>query len=449
MNIKINGISLEQYNNTTSFEELKIVIENFDPNWCLSLEDSIMGDMIKGAMKGTGTIVKTGIKGVRAADKVWAGAKTKWAEIKPKLIKLVKDFGIMLSNMWGKFMSYDAKYTELGQKINDLLQFTINQMQDMPSVTLYYHEFNARALKDLLEVIVTDYGEFSSIVKKLGFFNNNFLEPEEMAKLIVDGNTAEIESRLEDFSKGIAKMNANGEQTIIEAINKKFGWRLFDNLSPDNAEKFRKKDLGLSELVKLGILNKEIKKSYNSEMKQEFVNDMVGNNRTGFLNLVASILNNKVLEDALKKGGPSVKKETDKMIKYLENVMKQAEVIEKREAVKEAKREKEEKDRERLEAERERKREEIEKRQSEGGFNTVEMPQFDRYGGDEAMSSSADRDINDYAEMYMQNAMLFFTKLGNNYGSVVRGILSASYEIISEASSIVAIIESSATKVKN
>lgn len=473
MKIRVNGcMSLSEYANTSDrFEELKLAVENvqfhdydaFD-NLLYSPEvygmEGIVTDMITTTYKATTGSVKAGVKGYQAVNRGWGAIKNKWAKIKPMLIKMIKNFGIALSNLWHKFLEYDKKYKELGQKINNIIQFSVNQMQTMPSVSFYYHEFNAVLLKGVIDVIA-NWGFFYQVVtegfknKKSNLFPNEFPSPEKVAESIKNNDLNRLQNLVQDFSTGIGKLNQDGEITIGNVLNNIFKWGIENRLPKDIRKASRKNDVGLSDYIKHAILGEQIKKNYSNENKNEFVSDMIGGNGA-YLNLVASILNNNILEDALKKGGVSTKKGTDSLVRSMEAVMKQAEVTAKIEEDKEKRTQAENEKREKA------MQRDMDKNNNDETMTTVEravndnqnfgnsdnMDNINKNGVGNTENQGQDNTISGLAELYCKNYVIFVTKLSNTYGNLVRGILAATYEIVSETQSIVDTIEASATRTK-
>ena len=466
MNIMIGGISLDQYKNTTcSFEELNLVIKNttfipydaFDEYFGISNEGSIVGDLVKGAYRGTKATVKAGIAGTKFAKKQLGLAKNKWEQFKPKLIAMLKEFGMSLQNLWHKFMEYDKKYKELGQKINNVIQFGINQMQVLPQSSLYYHKFNAALLKGMVDLISNWSFFYECIVdgykgKKSGLFNGRTIPtPTAVADAIKRRNTREVKDLVTDFSTGIAKLNAAGELTIAMVLERLFGWDISRKLNREMRDAAKKNALGLSEFIKAGIMGDEAQHDFGPEDLYGFKRAMVGGNGS-YLRLVASFLNNGILEDALKKGGASTKKGTDLMVKEMQKVMQESDVVDRLEQERQSR-----EDQRTARAENS-----MNKRNNDanneddslftGGQNfgtTDQLKDNLENGVGKGDSPEYMTTMGEMSELYCKNYVLFVTKLSNTYGNIVRGVLSASYDIISEAENIVSLIENSANRVKN
>lgn len=465
MNINIGGISMEQYNSTScQFEELKYTLENFevipyDQFDFLGQEASILGDMIKGTVKATTGTVRMGVKGVKAANRQWSNLKNKWNQIKPQIIKLLKQFALGLQNLWHKFLQYDKKYKALGAKINNIIQFSIRQMQVMPNVKLFYHMFNATFLKGLVD-LVSNWPVFVSVIvdgykgKSSGVFTGRELPmPENVAEAIKKNDLNKLRDLVQDFSNGIGRLNSKGELTLGLVFDRMFNWNVAANFPNELREKANTGKMGLAEYIKMGVLGEQVQKEYGNENKDEFVRDMTGGTDS-YLRLVASILNNDILADALKKGGASTKKGTDLLVKELEAVMKNAEVQDKINADKAAQKEKME---ERRTAQAEISQDMKDQASEIGGDRTGQVLDkgqnfgqiSDLQNGIGNSGGGAQEDtIAGLADLYSKNYVIFITKLSNTYGNLVRGMLAATYEIISEADTIISTIEASANRTK-
>ena len=68
--------------------------------------------------------------------------------------------------------------------------------------------------------------------------------------------------------------------------------------------------------------------------------------------------------------------------------------------------------------------------------------------GDMNAPSIEDASLSDLVDLYSKNYIIFITKLSNTYANLVRGILSATYDIISEADVIISMIESAANRTR-
>lgn len=472
MKIRINGcMTLEQYANMKDMsEEFKYAMESLElPAYdefdhLVASNESIMGDMIKTTYKVTKGTVKAGVKGVKYANKQWANLKNKWAQIKPQIIKLLKQFALGLQNLWHKFLNYNKKYKEMGQKINNIINFSVNQMQTIPNVRVYYHLFNAKMLKGMLDV-VSNWMLFVEIVtvgyknKKSGLFSGDVPAPDTIAEAIKKNDLNRLRSLVQDFSNGIGKLNAKGDLTIGVLLDNMFGWGIANNLPDEIRDRVKKNNIGLSEYIKHAILGPVVEKEYSDANRNEFVQDMTGGNAS-YLRLVASILNNNVLEDALKKGGVSTKKGTDTLVRLMDQMMKEASVAEQinRDKLKQQQAQADANiANQKLQA---KVHSEMNKgsamdqavskgiQDSQNFGNVSDMKNVVDNGVGNTENPNPDDTISGLAELYAKNYVIFVTKLSNTYGNLVRGILAATYEIISEAGGIINTIEASANRTK-
>ena len=479
MKIRIDGITLDQYAKTENrFEELKYSLENiefaeydkFDKLVDISNEDSILGDLVKGTVKGTFKSVKYGVKGVRAANRQWTYMKNNWEKIKPQLIKVLKDMSIGLGNMWHKYLQFDEKYKELGKKISNIINFSVNQMQTMPSVKLVWHKFNAVLLKGIIDLVSNWFNFVNAIINGSSDASSRIFQgtgnkqpiPQNIVNALKRDDLDLAREMIQDFSKGIANLNQNGDLTIAYILDKIFKWNIKWNAPKETKKAAKGNNVTLSEYIKDAILGDLVEKEYGDGNKQEFVKDMTGS-KGAYLYLVASILNNDVLADALKKGGASTKKGTDAMVKSLDTLMKQSELVEKIKA-----------DKENKAAEAKMKQEEragksqvidnddedndsnISSNMYEAGqqfgssSNSNQKMQEGTYNDNsDPEASLSNAGIADLADLFAKNYVIFITKLSNTYANLVRGILAATYEIIAEADSIIDVIETSANRVKS
>lgn len=483
MKICINGLSMEQYKNTSSFEEFYIYLESLDYmsdreiqeyldsdyDTVAMEDDSLIKDMVKGAYKGTKYAVKTGVKAYKTANKEWGRAKNKWVIMKPKIMKLVRDFGQTLQNVWHKYMQYDQKYKELGQKIQQIIQFSIKAVTDLPAIELYWHNFNVELLKDLLDIL-KDYGSFFDKVLSpdAKMFNASSLLSKgtagfsQLADLITSNNVEGLKFEVNELSQTLAKLSVDGDITILRNImnlkryqNTIMGWLLnqkVENLLDENAmERFKGKNISGSEFVKACILGVEMHNTYSNQNIGTFRDEMVNGSKgkPGFLTLVASMLNNNVLSGALKSSGATTKKQTDLLIKFFNDSMKEAETH----AADMAKEKEAADQKAQKEAEESKRESQLKSNSAKPVDEETGMPQ-----GPEYKSLSEDSDVNEedtsaddissLTEYLVRNMTLMFTKISTSYQQLMKGILAATYQIISEADAAVSVIES-AVKVPN
>lgn len=481
MKICIDGLSLNQYNKSSFMEEFGLFLENqqfidynssddlIEPllgdNTALAMEDdSMVADIVKTGFRATRGAIRTGVKGYQAANKQWGKVKNKWADIKPRILKLVREFGQSLQNLWHKFMKYDQKYKELGQKIQQIVQFSINSLTELPPVTFTYHQFNVDVLKDMLEYIgqydtffnyifspdvgIVDRNSRLGIGKGADSYVNVF-------NAVKANNIAEMQAINEELSHVIARLSDSGDATIVKAFmtaRKYAGIDImgmkFTKGNPDNMlnkssrERSDANAISASEYVKVAILGAEITKTYNNQTVQEFKDDMVGNN--GFLRLVASMVNNNVLSGALKSSGKSIKTETDKMMTAFNKSMQEAQKID--ESTTNAQNAQQgnnvDANLKSNSAQTTAERNAANKNGTDGTGMNDNGPQFASLGDkgdvDEGAGSAS---MGSLTEMYVRSMTVLFTKVAATYQMMIKGVLAATYEIISEADMITYTIE--------
>lgn len=461
MNIKIDGLTLTQYKDSDMLDELHIAIESIEPMSYTRFDElatldtnelddyfgseALIWDAVKTSYKVAKNTAKAGKATYRAANRQVDNLKRKWAQYKPILIKMIKGLGNSLSMLWAKFAKYDKQYLELGKKIRDIIDYKINQITNFPAVTLIYHAFNAKLMKGYIELI-SDYEQFFNVIKahKELFDGDLCMEAVEFTQLVKKKDKATIKRRLASMSTGMERLNAYGELTIPAVIARTSFFReLFNGVDRELARARSNNSMKLADYVKASILRDEIKREYSATpaSKNDFKRDMIDNN--GYLTLMATILNNGVLADALKKGGASIKKDTDEMIRRLEEAAKTAE--------------------------QEARSEEAvganpndnsissinpmaDNNQNSSSGNNVQNMEEDvekkgpTFGGDEQLNEELQQntadDITSLTDQYIRLYTALLNKIGTAYTAIVRGVLMASYELIKETGVIVQVIES-------
>lgn len=472
MKICIDGLSLDQYKTSTFTEELSIFLENQqfinysesddlivplididDEN--VAMEDSMVADIVKGGWRATKGAVKMGAQGYSMANKQWGNIKNRWADIKPRILKLVREFGQSLQNLWHKFMKYDEKYKELGQKIQQIIQFSITSLTELPPVSFTYHIFNVDILLAILNYIKSYDTFFNEVFDpSIGIVGRTSVlglgkpdGPYQAAiKAIQTNDKNSLNAICRELSQVVSNLSDQGDATIIRKFMTAKGWAgriLWHKFSSDNMlnEKSRERNdsnnISASEYVKAVILGESVTKSYNNQNLQEFKADMVGNK--GFLKLVSSMVNNNVLSGALKSSGGTIKKETDKMMKYFNDLMKRAQDVAAKELANQQAQNQQNDPQANLKtnsaqttAERN-----AAKNGNDGTGMNDKAPEFASLSDngdipDDAGTLTADK----LAELYVRNMTIVFTKVAATYQMIIKGMLAATYEIISEADQI-------------
>lgn len=463
MKICIDGLSLDQYQKSSYMEEFGIYLENMDvidPHECddlivpfmdetqndVAMEDSLAVDMIKGGWRASRGLYRAGTKSIDTVNREWTKLKNRWSDIRPRIMKLVREFGQSLQNMWHKYLQYDKKYKELGMKIQQVIQYSIRSLTDLPSITLRYHQFNVETLKDIL-TYMGNYDLFWDEVMRacggtalLGEKNNKF---QYATKVIQAPNIPELKRLNTQLSELVANLSNGGDATIIRNImtNRGNGGsilginRTADRLlDKETRKESNQNNLNATEYLKLAILSQEQIKSYNSSNVEQFKQDMTGPD--GFLNLVASMVNNDVLSGALKSSGKTVKTETDKMMKWFDEIMSTARKHDENNAAKEQANQ----NNPGINAATQQKSSVLNK--NSDGTGMPDKPEFNSMNEKSDISDEAGQEsITSLTEMFVRNMTVIFTKTAAAYQSVVKGVLAATYQIISEADQIISIIE--------
>lgn len=295
--------------------------------------EGVPTDIIKMGWRATKGTVNTVHKAHKAMYKGAKQLSSKWnTNIKPLIMKFLKEFQSQLQIMWGKFRKYDKLYTKLGKEINSVTQVYGKQMNSMRAVSIFYHKFNPNALKGYAEAI-KDYNAFmGAITGSTELFGGKFVPPKEFANYLRSKNIAKAKECVDSMSEGMSKLNSRGDLAFAYAIindNDK-------NVSKSNFRKIRECFTGpepeqilktaiknkspLVEFVQVSILRKEIEGKYNEKDVNKFKNDMLGN--AGFLTIMNSILNNQIIEKVLNGGGKSIKEQTREDMAAMEEIVR-------------------------------------------------------------------------------------------------------------------------------
>ena len=334
------GLETEELVNIIGFtlgvESLNIPINMYNHEIINELVGGLEGipaDLIKTGWRATKGTVKAVHKLHKTVYKNAKQLSSKWnTNIKPLIIKFLKEFQAQLQIMWGKFRKYDKLYTKLGKEINSVTQVYGKQMNSMRSVSLFYHKFNPNALKGYAEAI-KDYDAFmGSLTGSTELFGGKFVPPKEFANYLRSKNIAKAKECVDSMSEGMSKLNSRGDLAFAYAIindNDK-------NVSKSNFRKIRECFTGpepeqilktaiknkspLVEFVQVSILRKEIEGKYEEKDIGKFRNDMLGN--AGFLTIMSSILNNKVIEKVLTGGGKTIKDQTKEDMAAMEEIVR-------------------------------------------------------------------------------------------------------------------------------
>lgn len=288
----------------------------------------------------TGKAVKGAVKTVHAAHKFAYrqvnNMKLNWAQnIKPLIIKILKEFQAQLSIMWGKFRKYDQLYVKLGKEINTVINVYGKQLENLPNIKLFYHKFNAKLLRGFAEAIGSYEAYMGAIKGAPDLFNGNFVEPVDFAEIVKSGDTTKAKNVVDAMSAGMQKLNQRGDLSIAFAMmndaTKNSGnnaWSKIKNffVDVDNDRILRvaiKNKTPLVQFIQIAILRNEVEKTYNASNVNVFKADMLDRNDS-YLPVLSTILNRKVLQTVLERGATSIKKETSEEMSEMENIVKVA-----------------------------------------------------------------------------------------------------------------------------
>lgn len=329
----LEDLLLNVYNSDgTENEEFPINV--YASEYIEGLEANIVWDTVKLAGKAT----KFGIKSVRKAHKAGYrqinNLKLNWNQkIKPLLIKILREFQVQLQIMWGKFRKYDKLYVKLGQEINTVMKVYGRQLEQLPSVTLYYHQFNGQMLRGFAEIIASYEAFMGAIKSSPDLFNGNFVEPQQFAEFVKSNDISKAKNAVDNMSAGMQKMNERGDLSIAYAMmndstSDNGAWSKIKNFfrGEDNDRLIRvaiKNKTPLVQFVQIVILRNEMQVAYSNKNVDKFKTNFLDRNDS-YLPVLATILNRKVLQTVLERGASTIKKETNEDLKTMEEIMSNA-----------------------------------------------------------------------------------------------------------------------------
>ena len=359
--------------------------------------EGIVTDVVKTATwTAPRAIAKGGSKIYKQANIQHRQLKSKWNKtIKPLIIKTIKEMGNALQNIYFKFSKFEEKYVNLGKKIDYVLTHQLRQIGALTQEKFFIHPLRANVLKGYT-VIIDDYGEFYKAT--VDVMVPDWLNAKDVSRCMKSGDLNKLKGGTTALTNAIEKVNEFGDITIPWTVFKDkryntFFSRIFSRKPTSNQMKS-----SLSGYVKSTILEDEYEYEYNVKGRKEFIEE-VGKH----LKIVASVLNNNVLNRALKGGGDSLKKQTKEFFTEIEGLSKVAIVIPESKA----------------------------KKTNDDGKD------------DEQIAVSKEDMLNTELEGYMSNSLTLLTKTSTAYTGIVRGSLSALFTIVTEAEEICGIIEAS------
>ncbi|MGL5766445.1 MAG: hypothetical protein ACRCX8_12485 [Sarcina sp.] len=399
-NFKSLAVSLE--NDCNRLEELSRMFDGVLNNSFTVGTEGILLDTVKTAYRVPKEAGKMGKKAYSGLNKQYRNMKNKWkTQYKPLLVKIIKEMGAVLQSMFAKFSKLGSRYHALGQKITHIRKFTLNQIGTLPSgVNIKLHDFEAYVLKGYIEVIA-DYKVYYEAV--LDSLAPDYVKPEDIVRHIKSKNIREIEKASKSISEAIGSINEFGEITIPWKMfkDRRYG-SFFKSLINWKPSKDDMKG-SLSDFVKRTILSKEV--DYTFEVND---GDKLKQLGEGYLKVVESILNNKVLENALNTGGTSIKSATKELVEDLDQVSNNMNAT------------------------------------AESNDDNNDESRKDP----EAKVSQGDP-MDNALDSYVMNTNNMINKVSVAYTGIVRGTLSAMFDIIAETEFLVNIIENSAGKEMN
>lgn len=357
--------------------------------------EGILTDTIKTGYHAAKGSAKMGKNLYKAANRKVQENKNKWrVYYKPLIMKTIKELGNILQNIYFKFTKLGKRYSELGKKIKFILNHKINQVGRIPGGTkIYLHNFEVYVLKGYV-TIMEDYTEFyKSVIDQLA---ENYKEPKEIVGLIKSKRAHDIEAATTGLSNAIEQTNKYGEITVPWSVFKYNRYYSFFKGIVSNKPSKENLNQSTSDFVKGTILAKEVAYTFDVNDRAKFI-DVAKT----YLSVLSSILNNNVLEEALNKGGKTVKESTNALFKELDTVGEALNSL----GIKREVNENEEE-------------------------NEQDKPEDTEFAG--------------VVEGYIQNTSNLITKTATAYTGIVRGTLSAVFVLVNEAESLIDIINSSA-----
>ena len=414
-------------------------------------QEGLVWDVAKGLKSGVSAVRKAGRSGYRMMKTGHRNLKDKWNKIKPIIIKALKDLGINLYNMYGRFMKYSKDYEELGKRIDNVIQTKVPLLSSNKDIDILIdmYDINVNNLSNICKT-VESYGDFLALVDN-NLLDNSFIEPKDFVKLVesnVNKSTGEvrteaIRSKLQKMTEAIGELNSHGEMTIPEAIYRERKW-VMPNGVPFTDKRSKRKEINekmddstVAGFVKLSITGHLEELTISGENIDEFKKLLVGNSKNGYLHIMKDFLNNRIIENTLKKSGSTMKKETREFYnifnRSIDMLNKILEDTYKAKANRTPEEDMSSRDQEDPRA----------YRASTGELQRIVNNKNKKLsntddGNIEAETDSLDALIDSYSETMTS----FFINTSTVYASMVNGLTAASFEIIVNCKNIVDKIES-------
>lgn len=415
--------------------------------------EGIVWDAAKGIKNTVKTVRKAGKTAYKAAKTQGRKIKDKWNKIKPIIIKAIKDLGITLSNMYGRFMKYDKDYKDLAAKIDNVINVKVPLLGKVETdILVDIYDININTLSNVCKMVESYEGFVSIVVNDM--LNKTFIQPPDFIKL-VERNTNmstgevrlnEIRSAIDPMVRAIGDLNAKGELTIPNKIWTDRKWYVPVNIpfmKKRNEKREWQKDMDnttAAGFTKLSITGQLEEITISGDEVDKFKDLLVKSNKTGYLNVMKDFLNNRIIEQTLKKSGSSLKKETkaffsnlDKTSSYLDGLMKKINEAKIRSGSNDE-------DQSPLNQNNSSKPETVNKA-STGGENEVpgRLTKVNKTlaGSYDGSIATADDSIESVVDTYLDSLTSFFMNTSSVYGSMVNGLTAASFEIIVNCKHIV------------
>lgn len=461
MEIMLNNTCISDLVDSRTFEEV-YRDTNFETPITYNLLDQyystegIVWDGAKLIKRTVGTVRKAGKQAYKAANTQARKIKDKWNKIKPIIVKAIKNLGITLSNMYGRFMKYDKEYLELAKKIDNVINVKVPLLGKVQTdILIDIYDININTLSNVCKMVESYEGFVSIVVNEM--MAGAFIQPPDFIKLVEkninksngDVNTSNIRTALTPMVRYIGDLNAKGELTIPNYIWTNRKWYIPMNIpkmDKRNQNRDWQKNMDNSTaagFTKMSITGQLEEITISGDEVIKFQNLLVKSDNTGYLNIMRDFLNNRIIEQTLKKSGTSLKKETkvffsnvDKTSSYLDEIIKK---------VNEAKiRSGNNND------------EGLLNQNNTPNPNTVNkastspdnQPQKfidknkDLRSSNDGFLETGEDSLESLVDTYLESLTSFFTNTSSVYGSMVNGLTAASFEIIVNCKHIVDKIES-------
>ena len=160
--IKISGIDLDKYKDTSSLEDYYYSLESIDSvfedelidyDYYVAQEGAVWEAMKMGAKATRATVQAAGkAKGmIRSAARM---VKSQWRTLYPALLQGFQKMGQNLKNIWAKLMKYDKRFLELGETMRELTELGgAQQINRMGKITVKIYPIDWKGVQQSLEYI--------------------------------------------------------------------------------------------------------------------------------------------------------------------------------------------------------------------------------------------------------------------------------------------------------